>query len=871
MRHFLLALFICIAHLAVSQKRNEKKLEKLAGDLLKVEDYASACPIVDSLDLAFNTDPQHAYFKGLCVFHMANKVKSLPYFKTAYAGHYKDPEMSYYLGRAFHFNLLFDSAQYYYRSYLKTLDTLHKKHFDKRHAEVNQYIQNCETGKKMIEDSLEIFIENAGPKVNGAYPDYSPVISSDESVLFFTSRRQGSTGNEIADDGKFYEDVYMSTKDTNGKWSDPVQMGDSINTPGHDACIGLSPDGQKLYVYRSWRKKDASGDLYLSRLTGHRWSTPTKIHGEINTKSWESSISISPNEDMVFFSSDREGGFGGSDIYCMKKGEDGKYMHPFNLGPKINTAYDEDSPLIHADSRTLFFSSKGHPGMGGYDVFSSTFNDTVWSEPINLGYPISTPGDDIYFSYTADGSKGYFSSYRRDSYGEKDIYIIHRPDDSPSMVVFKGYIKDTETNQPIAATIKLSDPTTGQTENIFNSNVATGKYLVVLGLNKTYDVTIESEGYMYKSERIHIPEQKVFQYVRNFFLQLIKKPSDVHISEIREAELQEEIEVHDSHSANSSTKTKGENWRSHSLDYTSARFQSVQDTSDTKNLRFFDKDSGYVVRRTIKYNEAYFNAESENMYTMNISMEKLKVGAKFILRNIHFDFDKDTIRNSSKPELDRLFNLLQQNRALSLEIGGHTDNKGKIDYNIDLSRRRAQSVVNYLVNKGIDPKRLRASGYGETVPITSNNTSFGRQFNRRTEFEILDTTLHYLNHPIKASQHQLAEDYWRELPMKAHFEPNVGNKLYSFSKQRLDELVAFLNLNKKIKVVLIARADETIEDQAQLLIKQRARLVNNYLINKGISQSRIVTKPAKDLPGYIIPSVVTGEISNRRVEFYIIN
>ncbi len=869
---------LAIPILVFSQKADHKKLGKLAKELLEVQDYQSACPIVDFLDSSGEDKPQLKFYKGLCIYQLGNKKASLPYFLSAKKSNFYDPEMNFLLGRAYHFNLEFDSAKKYYALYLSKLDTLDRhKNLGARKAEVRTYMHNCDAGKRMLQDSLDIFIENVGPVVNSTFPDYSPVVSADESLLLFTSRRERSTGGELADDGKYYEDIYMSLRDSAGKWGVPIQLGDSINSPGHDACVGLSPDGQKLYIYRSWRRHDSSGDLYMSELKGHNWTRPSKLQGDINSKNWESSVSISPNEETIFFASDREGGFGGNDIYCVRKGPDGKYGPAANLGPSVNTAYDDDSPLIHADNKTLFFSSKGHAGMGGFDVFATLYNekDSTWSKPENLGYPISTPGDDIYFSYTADGSKGYFSSYRADSYGEKDIYIIHRPADSAGMVVFKGLIKDSENNQPIAATITIANPETGKVENIFNSNSATGKYLVVLGFNKTYNVTMEAHGYMYKSEQIHIPEQKanVFQYVRNFFLDMIKKPADaIAANAFMEGQRYEEIST-------ISTKKKvkevredaSDNLKAHSLYYINAYLANPKDTALEKQMEILGSDSGFVLRKTITYNEAYFEAESENMYTMNISMEKLKPGAKFILRNIHFDYDKDTIRKSSEPELNRLLGLLQQNTNLVLEIGGHTDNRGTLEYNIDLSKRRAQSVVNYLVQRGVESKRLRAQGYGETMPITSNKTNFGRQFNRRTEFEVLDTTQHYLNHPIKSKDHSISESYWRELPMKAHFEPNVGNKIYPFSKERLDELVDFLHYNKKVKVALVARADESVEDNVSELVRKRANIVKNYLLKKGMDENRIKVTSFEDLPDYVAPSVVKGEISSRRVEFYIVN
>ena len=875
-------IFICLFSLAANgQQRENRRLEKEAVDLLNVQDYISACPIVDYLDSIKYTSKDFAYYNGLCVFHTENKAGSLPYFIEARKNGVKEHDLPFYLGRSFHFSLKFDSASFYYKYYLSTLDTFHHhKHLISRVKEVKRFIENCENGKILIKDSLEVEIEHLSSKVNSQYPDYSPVISSDESVLLFTSRRPNSTGGEIADDNKYHEDIYMSLKDTSGKWMSPLQLGDSVNSPGHDACIGLSADGQKLYIYRAWKHSDANGDLYVSKLDGHNWRKPQKLSGEINTSSWETSISISSDENEIYFASDRKGGYGGNDLYVIRKKENGKFGHPQNLGPTINTQYDDDSPLIHTDGETLFFSSKGHDGMGGFDVFVSNYNpkDSAWTKPVNIGYPISTPGDDIYFSYTADGSKGYFSSFRTDSYGEKDLYIIHRPQDSASLVVFKGYIKDKETDEAIASTITLKNIETGKIENIFNSNALTGKYVVVLAFGKTYQVTIESEGYMYKSETLQIPDKKanVFQYVRNFFLDLIKKPADMLVVSKRDTFSTDSLTLAQNRYFKKGRKKKvpvieDEKFHVHSMDYNRATYLKEIITDPSKELSILSSDTSFVIRNSVQYNKAYFAAESDNVFTMNISMDKLDPGAHFVLRNIHFDFDKATLRSTSEQELERLYGLLIKNKSIRLEIAGHTDNKGTIEYNIELSRNRAKAVVDFLVNKGIERTRLQANGYGETEPITTNTSAVGRQFNRRTEFEVMDTTFHYLSHPIRLKHIANDENIWRELPMKLHFPINEANRIYAFSEERSKDLIIFMKTHKEVNIAIVSRADETLEKKSEQLVYLRAQAGRNLLLRGGIEGNRIKILPHSELPKYLFQQIIPGEISSRRLEFYIMN
>ncbi len=862
-----------------AQIRETKRLEKLASDLLKIDDYVSACPIVNYLDSIKQGSSHIAYYKGKCMFHTENKASSLPYFLLAKKNGILEKDLLFYIGRGFHFNLLFDSATFYYTSYLKTLDSSQHHHHayaenTKRIKEVKHLLKNCEDGKRLLNDSLEVNIEHISPLINSPYPDYAPVISVDESILMFTSRRPNSTGGEIADDGKFYEDIYMSVKDSNNRWMAPTQLNDSINSPGHDACIGLSPDGQKLYIYRSSRKKDASGDLYISKFNGKNWNRPSKIKGDINTKNWENSVSLSPNEDLIFFSSDRVGGLGGNDIYVERKGPDGNYGKAENLGPKINTPYDEDSPLIHTDGKTLFYSSKGHSNMGGFDMFSSTYNekDSTWSDPINLGYPLSTPGDDIYFSYTADGSKGYFSSYRADSYGEKDLYIVHRPEDSPAMLVFKGYIKDHETLKPIASTITLTNLANGKIENVFNSNPHTGKYMVVLAFGKDYNVKIESEGYMYKSEDIHIPEQKanIFQHVKDFFLDLIQKSSSKEFAvndstnsdesasnkrlSRRErkklAQLEEDSEVDDFYSS------------AHTIGYNKANYNSDGNTKPKKDIDLLNNDTGFVVKRTIKYVHASFEAEKYNVYSMNLSLQRLAPKSKFVLKDIYFDFDKDNLRHASVVELERLFDLMQQNPKMVFEIAGHTDSKGKLDYNFDLSNRRAIVVVNYLIEKGITPNRLRATGYGEIIPAATNATAKGRQINRRTELQVLDTSINYVGHSLRTHFHGKNDYYWSHLPTKVHFEEGEKIRIRATEKQKLEQLTHLMKYNTHCKLAFYVH-EQSVDQQTT---DQKIELIKHFLTKKGLEEDRIEVAKRSDLP-----VDETHQRKNSQVEFYILN
>ncbi|HSZ26326.1 MAG TPA: hypothetical protein VK766_11420, partial [Cytophagaceae bacterium] len=515
-----------------------KKLERIANNYYKVEEFSSALPIYLELDSLDKENAFYNYRIGVCYYNSHYKNKALLYFEKAKKGGIEDPELDIYLARTNHYGHRFDEAIRYYLLFKnrkidtteireQTEDTEDMKdiHYAEKH--IDRYIQMCKTGKELMEDSLYLEIENIGPNINSIYPDFVPIVSADENVLIFTSRRNTSTGGKKdASDNHFYEDVYISHKDSLTKqWKTPQNMGGHINTNFHDACIGLSPDGQKLFIYRSSSVKNSSGDIYISQLEGNRWSIPVLMDKKINSPNWEPSASISTDEKTIYFTSDRPGGYGGTDIYVTKFIGDTVWSDPVNMGPTINTEFNEDAPYIHPDNVTLFFSSKGHRNMGGYDIFTSVYNveEGKWGKPENAGYPINTADDDIYFIWSSDGTKGYFSSWRDDTYGEKDIYVIHRPEGKTNLLVIKGRIFSNETKKPLSASITLVNKETGSIIGKYNSNLTNGKFLFTLPHGGNYTVTIETDGYLTYQEDIKVPKKNPFFEVRrDFYLTPLK-------------------------------------------------------------------------------------------------------------------------------------------------------------------------------------------------------------------------------------------------------------------------------------------------------------------------------------------------------------
>lgn len=486
------------------------------------------------------------YKIGICYIFTTDKQLGLEHLEKAkQLNPQVNYELSYYLGRAYHLNHQFDKAIENYNEFKRRLSP---KEFADRGKELDKYIEECENGKELLTKKTKVFIDNMGSNINTIYPDYTPVISADEEILFFTSRRPSTTGGKRDPiDNKYYEDIFMATKSGNDwKLSQPEKP---LNSKFHDASIGLSPDGQTLYIY----KGDNGGDIYECVLKGDKWVKPSPLPKEINTKAHESSASLGPDGRTLYFISDRPDGVGGRDIWVAYKNSKGKWSEVKNIR-ELNTPYDEEAVFIHPDGRTLYFSSQGHNSMGGYDIFKSTYKDGYWSKPENLGVPINTADDDLYFVLSSSGQRAYFSSSRKGTIGDQDIFmitfIIDKPMnpstednliayktkpvqeikiesaitiESPSLTLLKGFIYDEDTKKPLEAQIVLTDNEKNEELAVFTSNAQTGRYLVSLPSGKNYGIAVKKEGYLFHSENFVIPENAQYQEIqKDIYLKPIK-------------------------------------------------------------------------------------------------------------------------------------------------------------------------------------------------------------------------------------------------------------------------------------------------------------------------------------------------------------
>jgi len=444
--------------------------------------------------------------------HVAEKYRpDDPYEKDA------PPLVYYYLARAQHLNYQFDEA---ITNFTKFSKLLNKE--DGRQKDVEYWINCCNNAKMFIESPVDCRVVNLGDSINSPYPDYAPVISADEQEILFTSRRPSPVDSTRDINGNFFEDIWASYTRLGGGWTAAQNLGYTINTPGNEAAVSLSADGQKLIMYRDNNSGD--GNLYVSNLSGASWCYPNYIDsaspGTVNSPSWEPSACLSPDGRTLIFSSNRAGGFGGLDLYKVAINDSGKWGTPVNMGPTINTEYDEDAPFMHPDDSTLFFSSKGHNTMGGYDVFSvREKTDGSWGYIKNMGYPVNTPDDDIYFNVSADGKRAYYTSVRKDGYGEKDNYEVFFKTPLPvqPIAILVGYIKTPDGGPMPNDIVITASVVNGNYSTKCKVNPTTGKFLQVLRPNQTYQVGITTQGKTVFDQKFFLPQDSSYQTLSRAF------------------------------------------------------------------------------------------------------------------------------------------------------------------------------------------------------------------------------------------------------------------------------------------------------------------------------------------------------------------
>lgn len=487
---------------------------------------------------------------------------------------------------------------------------------------VDDKIKHLEFVHQMRSNPVPYEPVNVGAGINTDAFELYPFLSPEGDKMYFTRK-------------DIKEDLYVSEK-IDGVWNQAQPL--PFNTNENEGAQTISADG-KLILFTACNRPDGLGscDIFYSFLVQGQWTEPRGTGAPINSTDWESQPFLSANGRAMIFSSNRPGGRGGKDLYISYLNKDNQWLEPQNMGSTINTSGDEETPFLHADGKTLFFSSNGHLSIGGKDLFMSQLNEKgEWSEPVNLGYPINTESDESSIYVDLDGKTAYIASAREGGHGKLDIYQfdLHDQVAADPAVYVKAIVKDANSKELINTKYSIFNIKNNELFS-FGQTGAEGSFLISIPASETFRLEIDKSNYVFHSEQ----------------------------------------------------------------------FQAQK-------------------------------GSHQEPYILNVFLQPIQQGASIVLKNVQFDTDSYTLTETSFPELQKLLELLLSDTQIVAVIKGHTDNIGTPAYNLELSQKRAQSVVNYLIEQGVDSNRITAQGYGDTQPIAPNDSDTNRQLNRRTEFEI---------------------------------------------------------------------------------------------------------------------------------------
>lgn len=486
-----------------------QSLEKSANELFEKYNYQGALKGYTTL---LKKDPKNVeinYKVAVCYLNTnIDRTKAIPHLETITKQDKEkyDSEAWFMLGKAYQYANRFDEAIEAYRKYTtKTKDT-------KEIAKAERQIETCTNGKQMVKKPVDVTFTNLGPDVNSNGADYYPWIPANESFVVFTSRRKGNVGNLIDYDGYYTSDIYISEVKT-GAWIKAKNLGANINTQDDEQCVGLTSDGKTMIIYIDHQA--TYGDIYKAENSkGRGFDKPEPYGKTVNTSSLETAGSITSDGNILLFSSNKPDGQGGTDIYMARKLPNGDWGEPYNLGPTINTPYNEDFPHLSEDNGTLYFASEGHNSMGGYDIFKSAYDpiEKLWNKPENMGFPINNTYDNMTFCVSSTNRDGYVSALRPDGLGDLDIYKVTFNEVDERQTVLRGRILTSDTaKKELDATITITDLRNKvQLDQTFKSNRRTGKYVIALPAG-VYSMLVEAEGFEPQKEEFKFYDKSDYQ------------------------------------------------------------------------------------------------------------------------------------------------------------------------------------------------------------------------------------------------------------------------------------------------------------------------------------------------------------------------
>ena len=858
-----------------------KKYIKKGRKAFSKGEYWKAKSYYDKVTSSSSTKPEYWLEAGMVYYDsQVEREKSLEYFEKAleFSAQTEDtiPEIFYYKAKAEHFNGNYEQAIIDYNQFLNKVKN-NKKGLELR-QEVIREIEICNNGVDLRNQQKERYstIDNMGAKVNSDSPDYAPVVTNDENLILFCSRRPPGTKKGI--DGLYYEDIFYTTKKSNGEWGQADVIDKSsgylqkeINDgKDHEAPISLSADGNTLFIYKQnsiWKSEKGNDG---------KWSIPRRMNQNVNIGTANPSIYITPDETEMFIVSEgADGGLGMRDLYYTKSKPDGGWEKPVNMGPKINTQYKEDAPFLSADGKTLYFASEGHNSMGGFDIFKTTRDEKgEWSDPINIGAPINSAGNDIYYVENAEGTLAYYASMRPGSFGYLDLYTASFECVNIPTTEVKGYAIFAENHLPVNGVIKVVNKETGEEAGTYQINPKTGKYSMVLKPEQTYYLELVVAQSRYNEIRAHkeeffIPKQcEYFNLFQEIAVDYLKDTSGT-------------IYAQRAHFKNAMFDIDSEIKKEFGDVNLSGNFAEPENVVGiTGNLTHNGTLAGQYIEVLLLNNKKQILRMTETDENGNFTFEKISPQEDYIIlineddarlsqsggnvssnSEVSVEGKLYTFRNNEKvPNFDREIFMGNSDRVISNAL--ITDPEGRFKISNIATDQATVDQLNTVSNKvsyNLDVSDLEVTYSAYITRIDPNNTEL-------TYTEYIDIIeLKELSNGTNSG------DGLQEF----------ANILFDFdkfflrdkSKDVLESIYGFMKSNPTVTIRLEGHTDWFGSEPYNVgLSKERSLSAQKYLINKGINPNRLQnawfgelkpTSPNANADGSDAPD---GRQLNRRVE-----
>lgn len=491
--------------------------KKEADQLFEMGNFEEAYEIYS---LLFEQDGANSFYQyrlAICALNINQpKNEAILLLESLLKKDDHDPNTLYLLGRAYQFDYKFSEAVNCFKKFLEE-----KKGNEENLSIAGRQIEYCENAIELMKYPTAIQFENLGNEINSPFADYYPFVASDESFIIYNSKR--NNGSDKMLNGTYTSDVYFSFS-KGGFFQKSKPLSKKINSKKfNEEVVGISSNNDKAILFFSEDNYSTKGQLAIMDIHNGDFSNKQDLPESINTKYSEISATMNKESNEIYFASDMPGGYGGTDLYVSRILPNGEWGPPQNLGPAINTIYNEDFPVLSSDKKIIYFSSKGHTSMGGYDIFKATFDEekNKFVQPRNLGYPINTPMDDMNFSVSESGKYGYISAIRKEGLGDYDIYRVTFDDIEPNYTIINGQII-TENNQELSSISMIVYDEKGELFGEYLPNLNTHRYVIILPPGK-YTLSLEADNFELYEEQINILGKDAFQFTIDKDIHLILK------------------------------------------------------------------------------------------------------------------------------------------------------------------------------------------------------------------------------------------------------------------------------------------------------------------------------------------------------------